>query len=208
MSKAHESKGMARVARNLIRLSGVKPVPGISIYALAINEALKATNQASYSGSARSFIKKHLFELQIYCGQNSNKLRDSKTESKQKRAAYKSGARLLAVVSKQDKFVASDQFLSSFEWRRVRMMALKKYGPVCMCCGASPLTGAVMNVDHIKPRKLFPQLALDVDNLQILCHECNHGKGNWDMTDWRQAEEMPLGKEESDHIKSITESRW
>jgi hypothetical protein len=20
----------------------------------------------------------------------------------------------------------------------------------------------------------------------VLCHDCNHGKGNWDMTDWRQ----------------------
>lgn len=79
----------------------------------------------------------------------------------------------------------SDKFLSSFEWRRVRMEALKKYGPVCQCCGATPATGAVMNVDHIKPRKMFPHLALDVDNLQILCHECNHGKGNFDMTDWR-----------------------
>ena len=42
-----------------------------------------------------------------------------------------------------------------------------------------------IHVDHIKPRKLFPHLALDVNNLQILCHECNHGKGNWDQTDWR-----------------------
>jgi 5-methylcytosine-specific restriction endonuclease McrA len=85
--------------------------------------------------------------------------------------------------------VCSNDFLQTYEWRRVRMEALKKYGPVCQCCGASPSTGAVMNVDHIKPRKLFPQLALDVDNLQILCGECNHGKGNWDMTDWRPAEE-------------------
>lgn len=80
---------------------------------------------------------------------------------------------------------SSDAFLSTYEWRRVRMMALKKYGAVCQCCGASPKTGAVMNVDHIKPRKLFPALALELDNLQVLCHDCNHGKGNWDMTDWR-----------------------
>lgn len=80
---------------------------------------------------------------------------------------------------------AADDFLHSFEWKSVRMMALKKYGAVCQCCGASPKNGAVMNVDHIKPRKIFPQLALDVDNLQILCGDCNHGKGNWDMTDWR-----------------------
>jgi len=81
--------------------------------------------------------------------------------------------------------VASKDFLESFAWRRLRMEALKKYSPRCMCCGATPKDGAVMNVDHIKPRKLFPALALDISNLQILCHECNHGKGNWDQTDWR-----------------------
>jgi hypothetical protein len=85
---------------------------------------------------------------------------------------------------------SDDSFLQTFEWRRVRMVALKKYGARCQCCGASPSTGAVMNVDHIKPRKLFPELALDVSNLQILCGECNHGKGNWDMTDWRTTESV------------------
>lgn len=81
--------------------------------------------------------------------------------------------------------VTTTEFLSTYEWRKVRMVALKKYGARCQCCGATPATGAVMHVDHIKPRKLFPALALDVDNLQVLCHECNHGKGNWDQTDWR-----------------------
>lgn len=81
--------------------------------------------------------------------------------------------------------VTTDAFLSTFQWRKVRMEALKKYGPRCQCCGATPADGAVMNVDHIKPRKKWPSLALDVNNLQILCHDCNHGKGNWDDTDWR-----------------------
>jgi len=93
---------------------------------------------------------------------------------------------------------ASTDFLQTYEWRKLRMEALKKYGPVCQCCGASRETGAVMNVDHIKPRKLFPQLALDINNLQILCHECNHGKGNWDMTDWRG-----LDENQREHLKSI-----
>jgi 5-methylcytosine-specific restriction endonuclease McrA len=79
----------------------------------------------------------------------------------------------------------SDSFLESYEWRRLRMQALKKYGARCQCCGATPADGAKMNVDHIKPRRIFPQLALDLTNLQVLCAECNHGKGNWDMTDWR-----------------------
>lgn len=81
--------------------------------------------------------------------------------------------------------VSSNEFLETYEWRRVRMEALVKHGAVCQCCGASRKTGAVIHVDHIKPRKLFPHLALDIDNLQVLCHECNHGKSNWDMTDWR-----------------------
>ena len=87
------------------------------------------------------------------------------------------------VVSGVD--VTTTAFLDTYEWRKLRMEALKKYGPKCMCCGATPQMGAVMNVDHIKPRKLWPSLALDIGNLQILCHECNHGKGNWDQTDWR-----------------------
>lgn len=82
--------------------------------------------------------------------------------------------------------VKSNAFLETYEWRKLRMEALKKYKPRCMCCGATPATGAVMNVDHIKPRRLFPSLAMDINNLQILCHDCNHGKGSWDQTDWRK----------------------
>jgi hypothetical protein len=79
----------------------------------------------------------------------------------------------------------TDSFLQSYEWRKVRLIVLKRDGAKCACCGATPNTGAVMNVDHIKPRKHFPHLALDPNNLQVLCHECNHGKGNWDRTDFR-----------------------
>jgi 5-methylcytosine-specific restriction endonuclease McrA len=90
-------------------------------------------------------------------------------------------------TSDHNAYLASTEFLSSFEWRRLRMHALKHYGPKCMCCGSTPAQGAVMNVDHVKPRKHFPELALEFTNLQILCHDCNHGKGNWDQTDWRPA---------------------
>lgn len=83
--------------------------------------------------------------------------------------------------------VLAPQFLRSFQWRKVRMEALKIHGGRCQCCGASPKDGTtILNVDHIKPRKTHPQLALDVGNLQVLCDSCNHGKGNWDETDWRE----------------------
>lgn len=48
-----------------------------------------------------------------------------------------------------------------------------------------------MNVDHIKPRKTHPWLALAASNLQVLCHRCNHGKGNHNTTDFRR---LPVGR--------------
>lgn len=84
-----------------------------------------------------------------------------------------------------NEYLSSREFLQSFEWRKLRMEALKLNGARCQCCGASPANGAVMNVDHIKPRKTHPELALEITNLQVLCEDCNHGKGNWDSTDWR-----------------------
>lgn len=98
---------------------------------------------------------------------------------------------------------ASDAFLLTYEWRRVRMVALKRYGARCQCCGAGPADGAVMNVDHIKPRRLFPELALDIENLQVLCNECNHGKGNWDQTDWRTPEAPSDDAEQRAHLRAI-----
>lgn len=88
-------------------------------------------------------------------------------------------------VSRHQAKLASDAFLLSYEWRKLRMVILKKFGARCQCCGATPADGLRMHVDHIKPRRLHPELALVESNLQVLCEECNHGKGNWDETDWR-----------------------
>lgn len=83
----------------------------------------------------------------------------------------------------------SDAFLQNYEWRRLRMEVIKERGARCECCGATPQKDGIrINVDHVKPRKLFPAMALDKANLQVLCEECNHGKGNWDQTDWRGPE--------------------
>ena len=79
----------------------------------------------------------------------------------------------------------SANFFESPEWRDVRYKALLKHGRRCGCCGATPETGAILQVDHVKPRSKFPHLALDINNLQILCKDCNMGKGAWDQSDFR-----------------------
>mgnify|MGYP001557950148 CR=1 FL=1 len=74
---------------------------------------------------------------------------------------------------------------STREWIGLRYEALKQYGNRCMCCGANPGNGSVLHVDHIKPRSVFPELALNIDNLQILCSDCNIAKSNGDQSDWK-----------------------
>lgn len=81
---------------------------------------------------------------------------------------------------------SQDDFLQSYEWRCLRYRVIVKHGSRCMACGRTPRDGIVIHVDHIKPRREHPELALVFENLQILCNECNHGKGNWDETDWRE----------------------
>jgi hypothetical protein len=82
-------------------------------------------------------------------------------------------------------------FYSSWEWRTLRLEAIKKHGRACQCCGATPgMADAAGNpvricVDHIKPLSKYWALRLEPSNLQILCDECNMGKGNWDETDFR-----------------------
>lgn len=82
---------------------------------------------------------------------------------------------------------AGESFYDSWAWKDLRLQALKKYGRRCMCCGAFPskTSDVVLHVDHIKSVRLHPELALDIDNLQVLCADCNRGKGYWDETDFR-----------------------
>lgn len=82
-----------------------------------------------------------------------------------------------------------DAFYDSWEWKRARYEALKMHGAKCMLCGATADDGARICVDHIKPRAIYPELQLDIANLQILCNDCNMGKGRWDQTDWRKRDE-------------------
>jgi hypothetical protein len=79
-------------------------------------------------------------------------------------------------------YISSEEFYNSRVWLSLRYKALLKYNRKCMCCGAS---GVEIHIDHIKPRSLYPELELSLDNLQILCRDCNLGKSNTDETDFR-----------------------
>ncbi len=79
---------------------------------------------------------------------------------------------------------ASD-FYRSQAWLDIRYKALSQYGNRCACCGRGADNGATLHVDHIKPRSLYPELELELDNLQVLCDLCNMGKSNKSEKQWR-----------------------
>jgi 5-methylcytosine-specific restriction endonuclease McrA len=87
---------------------------------------------------------------------------------------------------KPEKIAKKTNFYSTWAWRKLRYQVLKHYESTCMCCGASREIGAEIHVDHIYPRSLYPERALDFDNMQVLCRDCNLAKSNTDITDFRQ----------------------
>lgn len=84
------------------------------------------------------------------------------------------------------------EFYASWEWKRLRYDFIKDKQRRCECCGASPTDGIRIVVDHIKPIRRFWHLRLDRMNLQMLCDDCNMGKGSRDETDWRQSNVIPI----------------
>ncbi len=76
-------------------------------------------------------------------------------------------------------------FLQTNVWKQLRQQAFVKYGNRCACCGRTEKDGIVLHVDHIKPRSLYPELEQDINNLQILCSDCNIGKSNLSEMKWR-----------------------
>jgi len=73
---------------------------------------------------------------------------------------------------KERKGMARERFLRSPEWKAMRLVILGRDGKVCACCGSV----SELQIDHILPRSLYPELQLDADNLRVLCWPCNKAK--------------------------------
>jgi 5-methylcytosine-specific restriction endonuclease McrA len=76
-------------------------------------------------------------------------------------------------------------FFGSREWLELRYSVLRKSSWKCMSCNRDRKDGIKLHVDHIKPRSKYPELALDINNLQVLCEDCNVGKSNKYEDDFR-----------------------
>lgn len=100
-------------------------------------------------------------------------------------------ARKQLTKARKKEYAKRQAFYDSWDWQKARYQILRTHGPRCMLCNATrsdlDMDGKPVRivVDHIKPLSKFWELRLDPGNLQVLCHDCNKGKGAWDETDFR-----------------------
>jgi 5-methylcytosine-specific restriction endonuclease McrA len=105
-----------------------------------------------------------------------------KKEKEERKLARKDRKLVRKKLNRKKRYKPPNDFYDTDEWRALRYKAIKLYGRVCSCCRT---TTGEMHVDHIKPKSKHPELALTLSNLQILCKDCNLGKGNTDSIQWR-----------------------
>jgi hypothetical protein len=68
-------------------------------------------------------------------------------------------------------------FLDTNEWLELRYTIMERDGFRCTLCGRDASDGVKLQVDHVKPRSLYPELEKDPANCRTACSDCNQGKG-------------------------------
>lgn len=87
----------------------------------------------------------------------------------------------MVVIINLDTQADRDKFYNSTQWRKLRKEILERDNHECLWCKEQGLVttdeDTVMVVDHIKELESYPELALEPDNLRVLCfyhHEVRH----------------------------------
>lgn len=68
-----------------------------------------------------------------------------------------------------------DPFYMSKPWKMLRLTVLSE-DPLCWYCSQAGLTRLAKIGDHHKPKKLFPELALEKANVRPCCDFCHYVK--------------------------------
>ena len=96
------------------------------------------------------------------------------------------------------------RFFYTKAWLELRDKVLEQQGHFCQKCGAKPskTKKVILQVDHIVPRIVDRSKELDINNLQVLCKQCNKEKG---MTIARYVNQFPTTEEEleNDQVSPI-----
>ena len=117
--------------------------------------------------------KCHIKRLILSLKNNSDKLGIEKRRSKDLQIRTIIGSKVRTDDELTIAHGPGEVFYKSRIWLDLRFNFLKNKDRKCCLCGSKE----EIQVDHIKPRYIYPELALNYNNLQILCKPCNLGKG-------------------------------
>ena len=78
--------------------------------------------------------------------------------------------RIKELIRKND----TSQFYNSSEWKKLREYKRRLEHCECERCRARGKYSRGINVHHKKYLKDYPELALNIDNLECLCDECHY----------------------------------
>jgi 5-methylcytosine-specific restriction endonuclease McrA len=84
------------------------------------------------------------------------------------------GLKIEAKYDPRSEFIRWRNSKEGQQWKRQQY---KNQNKCCAICSRSILLKG-SHIDHIKPVGKFPDLALDTNNMQIACPDCNTSKNN------------------------------
>ena len=117
------------------------------------------------------------------------------------RLTFKEKSKIRSLCDQKIQEFLEKRGLATFDYRlletdpvsdTIRYQVLKRAGGKCELCGCSAKEKP-LHVDHIIPRS--KRGSNDIENLQVLCMECNLAKSNRDSTDFRDKGEQPRQKD-------------
>lgn len=151
-------------------------IDGMSSFAarIAVVQRLNGEDSSMARVQARHLIKKYRVEKQ-------ERKSLGKAVRKARRPSYLPGIPSASTLERDIK-----EFYNSWEWKQLSYEVKLDRGRTCECCGAKAPDVKIIT-DHIKPIRHNWHLRLEPTNLQILCDDCNRGKGSRDETDFRQS---------------------
>ena len=75
--------------------------------------------------------------------------------------------------SERDASLKEQGFYHKPAWRRLRLLALQRDHYLCQACLRRQKITAATEVHHIKELEDFPELGLELSNLESLCWNCH-----------------------------------
>lgn len=128
---------------------------------------------------------KRVWELQKFCSIGCSNTLIRKGEPLPVYIKAGMDGRFKRVAEQKQKGVLNNNWKGGVSYGFIKKTALIRDNYTCQVCGLRELE--IMEVDHIKPKPLFPELFREIRNLVTLCPNCHRRKTNRELKECGQS---------------------